>query len=106
MCAHTLGKVITQEAKLVPISAYTFLSGAESCANSVSQRRSGTPLRSFSPADRLQRLGVEEARPEAGVIDDEVELGPVARRLGQVGGRALLRAWPAPPARAPCGCRC
>ena len=48
MCAHTLGKVTTQEAKVVPISAYTFLSGAEICANSVSHRRSGTPLRSFS----------------------------------------------------------
>src|SRR5207237_7320534 len=39
----------------------------------------------------LQRLGIEEARPEAGVIDDEVELRPVARRLRQVGRCALLR---------------
>src|SRR5207247_3715152 len=47
MCAHTLGNVTTHEAKVVPISAYTFFRGAEFCANSVSQRRSGTPLRSF-----------------------------------------------------------
>src|SRR2546426_7079893 len=47
MWAHTLGNVTTHEAKVVPISAYTFFRGAEVCANSVSQRRSGTPLRSF-----------------------------------------------------------
>ena len=66
MCAHTLGNVITQEAKLVPISAYTFLSGAESCANSVSQRRSGTPLRSFpvriaSSASASKKRGPKQA---------------------------------------------
>src|SRR5215510_9436256 len=47
MCAQTVGKVTTHEAKVVPISAYTFLSGAEIWTNSVSQRMSGTPLRSF-----------------------------------------------------------
>src|SRR5216684_491612 len=41
-------------------------------------------------ADRLQRFGIEEARAEAGVVDDEVELRPVARHLRQVGRAALL----------------
>src|SRR3989442_1477044 len=42
-------------------------------------------------ADRLQRFGIEEARAEAGVVDDEVELRPVARHLRQVARAALLR---------------
>src|SRR6185436_8739728 len=48
------------------------------------------PVAQLLAADRLERLGVEEARPEAGVVDDEIELGPVARRLRQVARRALL----------------
>src|SRR6266850_2607702 len=40
---------MTHEANVVPISAYTFLKGAERYANSVLQRMSGTPLRTFGP---------------------------------------------------------
>src|SRR3989442_904138 len=42
-------------------------------------------------ADRLRRFGIEKARAEAGVVDDEVELRPVARHLRQVARAALLR---------------
>jgi len=48
-CAATVGNVITHDAKVVPISAYTFLNGADKYANSVLQRMSGTPSRTFGP---------------------------------------------------------
>src|SRR5207302_916006 len=38
----------------------------------------GNALAQLLGADRLQRFGIEEARAEAGVVDDEVELRPVA----------------------------
>src|SRR5439155_12990233 len=41
-------------------------------------------------ADRGERLGVEEARPEAGVVDDEIELRPVVRDLRQIAWGSLL----------------
>src|SRR5712692_4559693 len=50
----------------------------------------GHAVAQLAGADRLQRLGVEEARAEAGVVDDEVELRPVARDLRQVARAALL----------------
>ena len=55
--------------------------------------------------DLLQRVGQEEVRLDAGVVGDEVELRPVARRFGQVVRMAALRdrAGRAP---GPCGRRC
>src|SRR6185436_17472860 len=65
MCAHTLGNVITQEAKLVPISAYAFQGGVESCATSLCERRSGAPrgswsLRTDSNASELKKHGTKK----------------------------------------------
>src|SRR5467141_1831323 len=50
----------------------------------------GNAVAQLPGTDGLQRFGIEEARAEAGVVDDEVELRPVARRLRQVGRAALL----------------
>src|SRR6266850_7806830 len=50
--AQTLGNVITQEAKVVPSSAYTFRNGADVCRNCVDQWMFGTPL-SRAPDLRL-----------------------------------------------------
>src|SRR5207244_11283690 len=47
MWAATVGKVTTEEAQVVPISAYTFLKGATRAAYSVVQLMSGTPSRSL-----------------------------------------------------------
>src|SRR5207245_1269655 len=43
-----------------------------------------------SGPDLLQRLEVEERRPDARMIDDEVELRPIGCRLGNVCGVASL----------------
>src|SRR5256712_9649655 len=45
-----------------------------------------------SRAYRLQRLAVEEPRLDAGVVDDEVQVPPVFRRLRDVGRMPELRA--------------
>src|SRR3981189_3937098 len=45
MCAQTDGNVMTDEANVVPNSAYTFGNLAESTRNRVVQRMSGTPMR-------------------------------------------------------------
>src|SRR5712691_13309017 len=50
----------------------------------------GNAVAQLLGADRLQRFGIEEARAEARVVDDEVELRPVARHFRQVGRAALL----------------
>src|SRR5207244_10173815 len=42
ICAHTVGNVTTDPAKVVPSSAYTFRNGADSSANCVVQLMSGT----------------------------------------------------------------
>ncbi len=61
-CAATVGNVMMQEAKVVPISAYTFLKGLEMYANSVLQRMSGTPC--FSPNPVSFGPGPLRSRPE------------------------------------------
>src|SRR5437870_11386457 len=47
MCAATVGKVTTDDAHVVPISAYAFLNGATRMAYSVVHVMSGTPSRSL-----------------------------------------------------------
>src|SRR3989441_11467204 len=41
-------------------------------------------------ADPGERLGVEETRPEASVVDDEIEFRPVVRDLRQIARGSLL----------------
>ena len=60
ICAHTVGNVTTDDAKVVPSSAYTFGNGAESTANSVVQRMSGTPSATSGPTS----LAALRSRPD------------------------------------------
>ena len=61
-----MGKVITQEANVVPISAYTFLCGLAMKANSVLQRMSGTPSRQIRPHVELAGSVAEPPRVDVG----------------------------------------